>query len=118
MNKTLLPLDIQDAILNATKPLNPYKVILFGSYAYGQPRKDSDIDFYIVTNDEYMPNSFEEKSRLYSQFSRALDFLYETIPLDIIVHTKSMYEKFKELNSSFSRQILTLVFAFLGVYNA
>lgn len=107
MTKTHLPQNIQDAIVNAAKPLNPYKVILFGSYAYGEPHKDSDVDIYVVTNDEYVPDSFEEKSKLYSQFSRALDFLYETMPIDIIVHTRPMHEKFKEVDSSFSREILT-----------
>ena len=31
-------------IVEKLKPLNPYKIILFGSYAYGSPTKDSDID--------------------------------------------------------------------------
>ena len=30
------------------KPLNPDKVILFGSYAYGTPNEDSDIDLFLV----------------------------------------------------------------------
>jgi len=106
MTKTRLPEYVKDAIISAIKPLNPYKVILFGSYAYGKPHKDSDVDLYIVTNDDFLPKDFEEKSKLYSKFSRALDFIYEQKPLDLVVHTKPMYEKFKEQNSSFSRQIL------------
>lgn len=107
MTKTRLPAKLQNAIVEATKPLTPCKVILFGSYAYGEPHKDSDVDLYIVTNDDFFPKDFEEKSALYAKFSRALDDIYKQKPIDIIVHTKPMYEKFVEMNSSFARQILT-----------
>ncbi len=33
----------------------PEKIILFGSYAYGKPGKDSDIDLFIVKNDPRQP---------------------------------------------------------------
>jgi predicted nucleotidyltransferase len=39
-------------IIEKLKKLNLYKVILFGSFAYGQPNKDSDVDLIVVTNDE------------------------------------------------------------------
>jgi len=29
------------------------KIYLFGSYAYGKPDKDSDIDIYVIINDKY-----------------------------------------------------------------
>jgi len=45
--------------------INPYKVILFGSFAYGKPTKDSDIDIIVVTNDDFMPKNQREKSKLY-----------------------------------------------------
>ncbi len=31
-------------IVKKLKPLNPYQIILFGSYAYGSPTKDSDLN--------------------------------------------------------------------------
>jgi predicted nucleotidyltransferase len=40
---------LRDRISEAPKPLHPEKVILFGSYAWGQPTEDSDIDLYVVT---------------------------------------------------------------------
>jgi predicted nucleotidyltransferase len=36
-----------------TGTLNCEKIYLFGSYAYGNPRKDSDLDFYIVYSDDH-----------------------------------------------------------------
>ena len=35
-------------IIECLKPLNPNKIILFGSYAYGTPHKDSDIDLFLL----------------------------------------------------------------------
>ena len=36
--------EIKALIVNRLKPLNPYQLIFFGSYAYGVPTKDSDFD--------------------------------------------------------------------------
>jgi predicted nucleotidyltransferase len=90
-------------IIERLKPLNPEKVILFGSYAYGIPNEDSDIDLYVVTNDDFMPQTWKEKSEIYLQYSKKLRDMQKEIPIDIIVHTKQMFKKFKELNSSFYR---------------
>jgi len=35
---------IKSEIVDRLKPLNPNKIILFGSYAYGTPHQDNDID--------------------------------------------------------------------------
>ena len=42
-------------IKDALAPLHPEKVILFGSYAWGRPTPDSDIDLYVVTQDDFLP---------------------------------------------------------------
>ena len=62
---------LKDEIVERLKPLDPDKVILFGSYAYGTPTEDSDIDLYVVTKDEFIPQSFKEKSQVHLKVSRA-----------------------------------------------
>jgi len=108
IGKTHTTIDIEKLkkeIVDRLKPLNPYKIILFGSYAYGNPTKDSDIDLYIVTNDEFMPKSWREKMMLKLQYAKALSDLRERLDIDLIVHTRKMYEKFLEYDSMFSRDI-------------
>ncbi len=39
---------VKDEIVERLKSLNPEKIILFGSYAYGKPTEDSDIDLCII----------------------------------------------------------------------
>ncbi len=38
------------AVERIAKTLNPVKIILFGSYAYGTPTPDSDVDLLVVLN--------------------------------------------------------------------
>ena len=38
-------------IVEQLNPLNLDKIILFGSYAYGTPTEDSDIDLYIDSSE-------------------------------------------------------------------
>ena len=94
-------------IIERLKPLNPNKIILFGSYAYGTPHKDSDIDLYIVSNDNFIPQSWREKMQIKLKFSRALREIKQHHDIDLITHTKKMYENFFNLDSMFSREILT-----------
>ena len=98
--------NIKVEIVKRLEPLNPDKIILFGSYAYGTPHQDSDIDLYVVTNDDFIPQSFKESMSIKLKISRAIKDLQKIIPIDIITHTKKMHERFVELNSSFSREIL------------
>jgi predicted nucleotidyltransferase len=41
---------IKDEIVKALKPLKPKKILLFGSYAYGKPDENSDIDLFLIKN--------------------------------------------------------------------
>ncbi len=88
------------------KAINPYLILLFGSYAYGTPHTDSDIDLLIVTNDNYMPQSFKEKSDLYLSVNSHIRNIAKRVPIDLLVYTKPMYQKFVEMQSSFSREIV------------
>ena len=59
--------------------IRPEKIILFGSYAYGDFNKDSDLDFFIIKN-THLPAS--------QRFGRVSDALYpRLIPMDFIVKT-------------------------------
>ncbi len=99
--------ELKPLIVERLKPLNPDKIILFGSYAYGTPNEDSDIDLYIVTNDDFMPQSWREKSKVYLQYANQLNDIIEQYPTDLIVHTRKMYEKFLNMDSMFSRKIFS-----------
>jgi predicted nucleotidyltransferase len=97
---------VKHLIIERLKPLNPNKIILFGSYAYGTPNNNSDIDIYVVTNDDFMPKTWREKMDLKLKFSKALRDMKEHYDIDLITHTKKMHKKFLDLDSMLSKEIL------------
>ncbi|WP_457743701.1 nucleotidyltransferase domain-containing protein [Sulfurimonas sp.] len=98
--------EIKTEIVKRLLPLEPDKIILFGSYAYGNPTDESDIDLYVVTKDDFMPKSFEEKMNVKMKISQALYDLEKIVDFDIVTHTKAMHKKFIQMDSMFSRKIL------------
>lgn len=60
---------------------------------------------YIVTKDEFIPQSFEENMQIKLKVSRAIKDLQNIIPIDAITHTKAMSRRFAEIGSSFSKEI-------------
>jgi len=69
----MLAESLKNEIIEDLRTIDPFKVILFGSYAYGIPNEDSDIDLYIVTKENFVPISFEENLRIKMNVYRALD---------------------------------------------
>ncbi len=92
-------------IVSRLKKISPYRIILFGSHALGTAQKGSDIDIIVVTNDEFMPENYKQKSDLYLRISNLLGEFSRKTPIDLIVYTKPMYNRFNELGSVFSKEI-------------
>ena len=87
--------------------LNPYLVLLFGSYAYGTPHEDSDIDLLVVTNDDFIPQTFKESTNLYISVGEHILNISKQVSVDLIVYTLPMFKQFVEIGSSFSKEILS-----------
>ena len=102
----MLPESLKNEIINFLRPIDPQRVILFGSYAYGSPNQDSDIDLYVVTKENFTPKSFEENLQIKRRVYNALSFFRKKYASDILVHTLPVHKKFVELESSFSKEIM------------
>ena len=76
---------IKDNILNTVGD-DCEKIILFGSYAYGEPQKNSDYDFYVILKDG------TEKPILVLQkiYCNLCDTKH--IPVDILANYKTRFE--------------------------
>lgn len=101
-----LSVELTNEILKNLSSIDPDKVILFGSHAWGEPTEDSDIDLYVVTKDDFIPSTWREKNVIYLKVAKALENIMRCHSTDLIVHTRQMHKRFLELNSSFSREIL------------
>ncbi|GAB6391060.1 MAG: nucleotidyltransferase domain-containing protein [Treponematales bacterium] len=73
---------LKEVILN-TVPVE--RIILFGSYAYGTPRKDSDLDLYVVLKDGVEMREIDAMLIIGRAISRK-----KTMPVDVLV-AKSAY---------------------------
>ncbi|NOY61105.1 MAG: nucleotidyltransferase domain-containing protein [Calditrichaeota bacterium] len=102
----MLSNSIKNKIIALLQPHKPQKIILFGSHARGDANADSDIDLMVVLDTNKYPKNFHEKMEMYLPVSSSLSPLKENIPIDLIVYTRPMYDKFLKLNSMFSREIL------------
>lgn len=83
------------------KNINPEKIILFGSYAWGNPDKNSDFDILIVA---------DIKGKRWEKVAYVASFLSEEteiMPMDIIVYTPEEFESIKKHNTSFIRKIIS-----------
>jgi predicted nucleotidyltransferase len=89
--------DITQRLVSA---LNPEQVILFGSYAYGEPTEDSDIDLLVIISD-----SDEPRYRRARQAYKALHGI--SIPKDILVMTRAEVERKATVASSLVSQALS-----------
>ena len=77
----------------------PEKIILFGSYAWGNPGPDSDVDLFVVKKTD---RSSREVAR---EISRSI--FPRPFPLDILVYTSSEIEKkIKEDRNLFIEDII------------
>lgn len=88
---------IKKAARRIAKEYNPEKIILFGSYAWGKPHKDSDVDLFIVKETDNIRECAREIDG--SIFPRIF-------PIDLIVYTPEQVEKRKKIGDFFVKDIL------------
>jgi len=62
-------------------------IYLFGSYAYGTPREDSDLDLYVVMKDTAPYRPLDAMEMIGSAMHG-----HKTMPTDILVNTKSRFQ--------------------------
>jgi predicted nucleotidyltransferase len=79
-------LDTLKEIIVNTVPVE--QIYLFGSYAYGTPHKDSDLDLYVVLKDSIQLRLIDAAVKIRLAISRK-----KTMPVDIIANTLTGYRE-------------------------
>ena len=84
--------EIKKSVVDALMPIEPEKIILFGSYAYGNPDQNSDLDICVV--EKAYENKILEKRKI-RELLRDIH-----VPKDILNPTLDEYEFYcTEINS-------------------
>ena len=88
---------IVDKIISEYKPK---KVILFGSYAYGTPTEDSDIDLLIIKNTDERPID------RWVEVKKILRSLKSMFPISQLVYTEKEIKERTVIKDFFLQEIL------------
>lgn len=94
--KTILS-EIVEKLRNEYKPL---KIILFGSYAYGNPKEDSDIDLLILKNTD------ERRVDRFVWVKRIIYNPNHKIPISPLVYTPDELEDRLRMGDDFIKEII------------
>jgi predicted nucleotidyltransferase len=87
--------EIRDLILQSVEA---EKIYLFGSYAYGTPREDSDYDFYVVLQDGYPMKQREAIDKIHWDICQVrLQKPHLRKPFDILVNDKPLFDELSVL---------------------
>ena len=88
---------IQDVVGQIAAGFKPQQIVLFGSYAHGKPRPESDVDLLVV-----MDTPLRETEQAV-QICQKIEYLFG---LDLIVITPQRLSQRQELGDSFLREIV------------
>ena len=91
---------IQDILEKLKKEYAPQKVILYGSHAYGNPRRGSDIDLLIIKE---TPERFIDR---WVSVRRILSDSKRTVPLETLVLTPEEVSRRLAIGDQFISEII------------
>jgi predicted nucleotidyltransferase len=89
---------LRDVTRRLAQALNPQRIVLFGSHAWGQPAADSDVDLLIVMDSTERPAARATRA---SRLLRPRPF-----PMDILVRTPQEIQHRLDIGDQFIREIL------------
>lgn len=88
---------IEEYVEEVVKSLNPYLVILFGSFAIGDINEGSDIDILVVAD-------FEEN--FLDRIKKLMDLNKFRIPIEPIGYTPEEFNEMKNRKNAFIMEVL------------
>ncbi len=80
-----------------TEQFHPERIILFGSYAYGTPRPDSDVDLLVV---------MDTPLHVVAQAGIIRRDTYHPFALDLMVRTPEMFRQSVDMGDLFFKEIM------------
>jgi len=85
--------------IKIAQAVQPEKIILFGSYAWGKPNADSDVDLFIIVDTSNEPGYRRARS-VYAALRGV------AVPIDIIVKTRAEVQKNATVITSLTKKVL------------
>jgi predicted nucleotidyltransferase len=87
--------------------LHPAHVFLFGSYARGTARTDSDVDVLVVLDTDSVPANYEQRQARMLTVRRRLLPMNRRFSMDVLVLSKPEWRKLRQNQPEFADSIET-----------
>ena len=92
-------------LINKLKVSDPYKIILFGSYANGNETENSDIDLMVILDNNDVSKTYAERQSKKLHIRKLVREINYKMALDILVYSKEELKKIKECGNYFIDEI-------------
>jgi predicted nucleotidyltransferase len=89
---------VDEIVKRIVENYRPEKIILFGSYAYGTPSEESDLDLLII-KDSNLPRY--KRGREVRKYLRGLK-----LAIDLVVYTKEEIQKWSDVRTAFITTVM------------
>jgi predicted nucleotidyltransferase len=96
---------ILNDLIDSLKASDPYKIVLFGSYANGNEKADSDIDLMVILDNNDVSKTYEERQNKKLFIRKLVREINYRMALDILVYSKEELKKIKEYGNYFIDEI-------------
>ncbi|GHU96841.1 hypothetical protein FACS189483_00970 [Spirochaetia bacterium] len=94
-----------DQLLEALKQSDPYRIILFGSYAQGTADENSDIDLVVILDNNDVAKTYNERLKKKLYINKLVRKINYKIALDILVYSREEYKIIKNYGNYFIDEI-------------
>ena len=96
---------VLEDLVSSLKSSDPYKIILFGSYANGNPNENSDIDIMVILDNDHVSKTYEERLNKKIFIRNLIIEINRKIPIDILVYSKEELNLIKNHGNYFIDEI-------------
>lgn len=101
LNQSHTIINIVDLLLS----LDPYRIVLFGSYALERENPESDLDLLIILDSETISQTYKDRMRRRIAARNCIREINQEIPIDLLVYTKAEYAILQQHGASFLNEI-------------
>ena len=79
---------VLESLVCSLKASDPYKIILFGSYATGNQEENSDIDLLVILDNYHLSKTYQERLSKKMFVKNLVLEINRKIALDLLVYSK------------------------------
>ena len=92
-------------IVSRLRPIEPFRIMLFGSLALEMEESESDIDLLVILDSEDISQTYEQRMQGRLLVRESVQAINKHVAIDLVVYTRGEYEFLQNHGSSFLKEI-------------